>query len=119
MAKCGCLSKTRISGNAFGQPHAMGDGDVLEQLLCAFVRVEQTYLEIKHRFPSYAEQEMPRFNDPGMDRANRHVKNALAFHFTEFVPLALEWRQFALQTKVFAQWVHFRPIIVQCAPARI
>ncbi len=86
--------------------------DILEQLLCAFMRVKQTYLQIEDRFSSYAEQEMSWLNYPGMHRTDWDLKHTLPIDFAKLVALALERGQFGLQIKVFAEWVNLRPIVV-------
>ena len=82
------VGEAGIAGNAFGQPDAVRHGQVLEKFLRAFVRVEQAQLQVEHRLARHAEKEMPRLDDAGVNRADRHLKHAFAFDLAELVPLA-------------------------------
>ena len=62
---------------------------------------------------------MPRLDDAGMHRADRHLENAFAFDRAELVPLALKRRQLRAQIEILAQRMHFRPVVVQRAAARV
>ena len=96
-----------------------GHGDVLEQLLRAFVRVEEADLEIEHRLAGHAEKEMARLDDARMNRPDRDLEHAFAFDLAELVPLALERRQHGVQVEVLPQRINFRPVVVQRAAAGI
>ena len=113
------MREAGIAGNALGQPDAVGHRDVLEQFLRAFVGVEEPDLEVEHWLAGHAEEEVTRLDDARMHRSHRDLEHPFAFNFPELMPLALERRQHRMQVKVLAQRVHFRPVIVERAAARI
>ena len=112
-------AKLGIAGNAFGQPDAMLHRQILEKFLRAFVGVKHPQLQIQHRLARDAEQKMSRLDDARVNRADGHLKNALAFDGAELVALALKRRQLRPQIKILAQRMHLRPVVVQRAAARV
>jgi len=92
---------------------------MLEHFLDALVHIEQAQLKVKHGFAGDAEQKMSWLDDAGMDRADRHLKNAFTFHRSELVTLALERRQHGFQVKILAQRMNLRPVVVQRTTARV
>src|SRR2546430_1508523 len=106
MAESGGVSEARIAGNAFRQPDAVLDREVLEKLFGPLVNVEQPQLQVEHRLAGHAEEKVPRLDDPGMHGADRHLEDTFAFDKAEFVPLALEWGQSGAQVKVLPQRVY-------------
>ena len=119
VAESGGVGKARIARDALGQPHAMVQRQVFEELLRALVDVKHPQLQVKHRFAGHAEEEMPGLDDARMDRPDRHLEHAFAFHGAELVSLALEMGQHGFQVKILAQGINLGPIVVQGAAAGI
>jgi len=113
------MRKTGIPGDAFGQGHAVSDRDILEQLLGAFMRVEEANLEVEHRFASHAEEEMARFDNAGVHRAHGNLEDAFAFHDSELVAFSLEGGQNRFQIEILSQRIDFGPVVVERATAGI
>ena len=112
VAKRRGVREARIPGDALGESHAMGDGQVLEKFLGAFVHVEHPQLEIKDGFARHTEKKVPRLDDARVNRADRHLEHAFAFDLAELVPHASEWRELRAQVEVFAERIDFRPVVV-------
>src|SRR5450631_3593647 len=95
------------------------NGQMLEELLRAFVRVEHAQLQVQDGFTGDGETKMTGLNGPGVNRSNGNLKNAFSQSRPVFVLLAFKGRQDLAQGKVFSQRVNVRPIVVQRNTARI
>src|SRR5256885_1042208 len=102
MTKRRRMSKTGVAGDALGQPNAVRDGQVLEELLSSFMRVEHPELQIEDRLACNAEEEVSRLNDARMNGADRHLKNTFTFDFPEFMPGTGKGRQPCAEVEIFA-----------------
>src|SRR5437879_2431628 len=97
----------------------MKNGQTLEKLLGTFVNVEHPKLEVEHRLTRHTKQKMPRLNNSGMHRPDRHLEYTFPLHLPEPVPHSGEGRQLRVQVKILAQRVNLWPVIVQYTPTRI
>ena len=80
---------------------------------------EEPGVEVQHPFPHRRKAEMARFDDPGMDRANRKLIDALAVRLERDVaPIAERWRN-AGRHVLAQRVVALRPAFVEDEPARI
>src|SRR5258708_14378375 len=62
---------------------------------------------------------MARLDDARMNRPDRHLEHSFALNVAELMPLADKSRKHRFQIKIFTQRMHFGPVIVQRAPARV
>jgi len=65
---------------ALGEEQDPVDAGTLGRLLDPAVRVEEPRLELEHQLADSAETEVPWLDDPGMDRADGHLHDAISLH---------------------------------------
>ena len=75
----------RISRHPLGERDRRRQPLLLEQLLDPPVLPEMAQLELHDRFAGHGKPEMSRFDDPRMDRPDRHLEHPLALDVTERV----------------------------------
>ena len=87
------MRERRIARHTLGQEHALGNGQLLEELLGSFVREKHAQLQVEDGLAGNREVEMAGFDNAGMNRAHGDLKNSLAQRRPVGVPLALKRRQ--------------------------
>src|SRR5258708_2484 len=81
--------------------------------------IKHAKLQIEDRLTSDREIEMTGFDDSGMNRPYRHLKDAFAQSWPVDVAFSLERRQYCLKRKILAQRMNIWPVVMQSDPARI
>src|SRR5215212_1322587 len=97
------MSHGGISRDRFSQEQTMSPRQPLETLLCAFVRIEQSHLQVQDRLPRHAETEVSRLDDPGMNGTDRDFEHTFAGNGTKWVVMAFHTRDRCIPAKVLAQ----------------
>jgi hypothetical protein len=88
-------------------------GHGLGKLFHASMSVAKSYLEVDDGFSGHAESEMPRFDDPGMYRADRDLEYALSVNVAEHIFARHPWHRLQL-TEVLSQGIMaWRPIVIK------
>ena len=93
LAEGRAVGKGRIARDALGQEHGPVNGQVLEELLGALVRVEHAQLQVEDGLARHGEIEMAGLDDAGMHRPHGNLKDAFAQRGPVDVLLAFEGRQ--------------------------
>ena len=78
LAEGRAVRKAGIAGDALGQKDGAVDGQVLEELLGALVRVEHAQLQVQDGLAGDGEVEVAGLDDAGVDRADGNLKDAFA-----------------------------------------
>src|SRR5258708_33563057 len=107
------VGKTRIPGDALREKHSPMYGQLLKKLFGAFMRVKHSKLQIEDGLTGHREIEMARLDGSGMNRPDRHLKDALPQSRPVDVAFAFEGRQDRLAWGVPAQWMQVRRVVVE------
>src|SRR5207249_902351 len=71
------MGETRIAGNTFRQENGFVYRQLLEKFFGSLMGVKHSKLQIEYGFPCYREIEVPRFDDPRMDRPHGHLHDQI------------------------------------------
>src|SRR5260370_6685213 len=113
------MGKTRIPGDALREKYGLRYGQLLKEFFRALMGVKHAKLQIEDGLTCYREIEMAGLDGSGMNRPHWHLKDALAQSGPVEVAFSLESWQHRLQSKVLAQRMNVRPVVMQRDSARI
>src|ERR1019366_3248693 len=80
---------------------------------------EHAELQVEYRLTGDSETEVAWFDDAGVNRSDRDLKDAFAEGRPIDVPFTREGRKHAIDWKVFPHWMNVGPVIVQRNTSRV
>ena len=113
LAKGRAVRNAGVAGDAFGQRNRVRHRQVLESFFDALVHVEHAQLKVQNRLARHGEAEVSRFDDAGVYRPHRNLKDALPQGRPVDMRFTFERRQRGIDGKTLAQRMNVRPVVVQ------
>src|SRR5260221_11053129 len=107
------VGKTRIPGDALREKHSPMYGQLLKKLFGAFMRVKHSKLQIEDGLTGHREIEMARLDGSGMNRPDRHLKDALPQSRPVDGPFSFEGRRHRAVWQVLAHCSDIGPVVVE------